>query len=511
MAIIEIKIPKGIARVLNLPVSDARRQQLKVLKKLLRRARFTEFGQAYRFDEILMSRHPGKKFQQTVPSCNYSKMYKDWWYKTLEGTPDVCWPGVIKYFALSSGTSEAASKYIPITKDLIRSNTVTSFRQLLSLTRYENVPKSSIGKGWLMLGGSTQLQKGPTYFAGDLSGIQQKNIPFWFSGLGLYKPGKKIAKEKDWAKKLEEVVENAPNWDIGFIVGVPAWLQLCLEKIIERYNLKHIHELWPNMAFYVHGGVALEPYKKGFEKLLGKPITYIQTYLASEGFLAYQNRQDTAGMQLALNNNIFFEFVPFDDKNFDSEGNMHEEHEALMIHEIEEHRDYAILISTNAGAWRYAIGDTVRLVDREKNEIIITGRTKHFLSLVGEHLSVDNMTKAIEMASEELNISIPEFTVCGVPYGTFFAHKWYIATDDKVDAASLGSVIDNKLKMLNDDYEVERKHALKAVEVEVLPEHTFLDFMDARGKVGGQHKFPRVLKGKILEEWQGFLQQEKAN
>lgn len=511
MAIIEIKIPKGIARVLNLPVSDARRQQLKVLKKLLRRARFTEFGQAYRFDEILMSRHPGKKFQQTVPSCNYSKMYKDWWYKTLEGTPDVCWPGVIKYFALSSGTSEAASKYIPITKDLIRSNTVTSFRQLLSLTRYENVPKSSIGKGWLMLGGSTQLQKGPTYFAGDLSGIQQKNIPFWFSGLGLYKPGKKIAKEKDWAKKLEEVVENAPNWDIGFIVGVPAWLQLCLEKIIERYNLKHIHELWPNMAFYVHGGVALEPYKKGFEKLLGKPITYIQTYLASEGFLAYQNRQDTAGMQLALNNNIFFEFVPFDDRNFDSEGNMHEAHEALMIHEIEEHKDYAILISTNAGAWRYAIGDTVRLVDREKNEIIITGRTKHFLSLVGEHLSVDNMTKAIEMASEELNISIPEFTVCGVPYGTFFAHKWYIATDDTVDAASLGSVIDNKLKLLNDDYEVERKHALKAVEVEVLPEHTFLDFMDARGKVGGQHKFPRVLKGKILEEWQGFLQQEKAN
>lgn len=511
MAIIEIKIPKGIARVLNLPVSDARRQQLKVLKKLLRRARFTEFGQAYRFDEILMSRHPGKKFQQTVPSCNYSKMYKDWWYKTLEGTPDVCWPGVIKYFALSSGTSEAASKYIPITKDLIRSNTVTSFRQLLSLTRYENVPKSSIGKGWLMLGGSTQLQKGPTYFAGDLSGIQQKNIPFWFSGLGLYKPGKKIAKEKDWDKKLEEVVENAPNWDIGFIVGVPAWLQLCLEKIIERYKLKHIHELWPNMAFYVHGGVALEPYKKGFEKLLGKPITYIQTYLASEGFLAYQNRQDTAGMQLALNNNIFFEFVPFDDKNFDSEGNMHEGHEALMIHEIEEHRDYAILISTNAGAWRYAIGDTVRLVDREKNEIIITGRTKHFLSLVGEHLSVDNMTKAIEMASEELNISIPEFTVCGVPYGTFFAHKWYIATDDKVDAASLGSVIDNKLKLLNDDYEVERKHALKAVEVEVLPEHTFLDFMNARGKVGGQHKFPRVLKGKILEEWQGFLQQGKAN
>ena len=361
-----------------------------------------------------------------------------------------------------------------------------------------------------MLGGSTQLQKGPTYYAGDLSGIQQKNIPFWFLGLGLYKPGKKIAKEKDWAKKLEEVVENAPNWDIGFIVGVPAWLQLCIEKIIERYKLKNIHEIWPNLAFYVHGGVALEPYKKGFEKLLGKPLTYIQTYLASEGFLAYQNRQDTPGMQLALNNNIFFEFVPFDDKNFDSDGNMLEDHEAYMIHEIEENKDYAILISTNAGAWRYAIGDTVKLVDKEKNEIIITGRTKHFLSLVGEHLSVDNMNKAIEMAGGELNIFIPEFTVAGVPHGTFFAHKWYIATDDKVNAIELANVIDEKLKLLNDDYEVERRHALKAVEVEVLSEEIFMNFMNVQGRVGAQAKFPRVLKGKGLEEWQTFLQQEKV-
>lgn len=507
MAIIEIKLPKGIARALNIPVSDARRQQLKVLKKLLRKARFTQFGQLYKFDEILMSRHPGKKFQQIVPTYNYDKIYKDWWYKALEGIPDVCWPGVIKFFALSSGTSDAASKYIPITKDLIRSNTVTSFRQLLSLARYENIPKSSISKGWLILGGSTQLQKGPTYYAGDLSGIQQKNIPFWFLGLGLYKPGKKIAKEKDWAKKLEEVVENAPNWDIGFIVGVPAWLQLCIEKIIERYKLKNIHEIWPNLAFYVHGGVAMEPYKKGFAKLMGKPITYIETYLASEGFLAYQNRQDAVGMQLALNNNIFFEFVPFDDKNFDSEGNMNDDHEAYMIHEIEENKDYAILISTNAGAWRYAIGDTVKLIDREKNEIIITGRTKHFLSLVGEHLSVDNMNKAIEMAGEELNISIPEFTVAGVPHGTFFAHQWYVGTDDKIDGKMLAKVIDEKLKILNDDYEVERRHALKSVDVQVMPEDIFMNFMKSKGKIGGQHKFPRVLKGKMLEEWQGFLEQ----
>jgi hypothetical protein len=259
----------------------------------------------------------------------------------------------------------------------------------------------------------------------------------------------------------------------------------------------------------VHGGVALEPYKKGFEKLLGKPLTYIETYLASEGFLAYQSRQDTKGMQLALNNNIFFEFVPFDDNNFDTDGNMIDDPEVYMIHEIEEDKDYSILISTNAGAWRYAIGDTVRLIDKERNEIIITGRTKHFLSLVGEHLSVDNMNKAIEMASEELNISIPEFTVAGIPYGNFFAHKWYIATDDHVQASELAILLDSKLKLLNDDYEVERKHALKAVEVEVLPEQIFMNFMNAKGKVGGQHKFPRVLKGKMFEDWKHFLQLEQ--
>ena len=511
MAIFDIRLPRSIAAALKIPVSDPRRQQLKVLKKLLRRARFTQFGQQNRFDEILMSKHVGKRFQQIVPTYNYSKIYSEWWYKTLEGVPDVCWPGVIQYFALSSGTSEASSKYLPITKDLIRANTITSIKQLLTLARYENIPRSAMGKGWLMLGGSTQLQKGPTYYAGDLSGIQQKNIPFWFMGLGLYKPGKKIAKEKDWSRKLEEIVENAPDWDIGFIVGVPAWLQLCIEKIIERYKLNNIHELWPNLSFYVHGGVAMEPYKKGFEKLLGKPITYIETYLASEGFLAYQNRQNSKGLHLAINNNIFFEFVPFDEHNFDSEGNMHENPTALMLHEIEEKKDYAILISTNAGAWRYAIGDTVRLVDKERSEIIITGRTKHFLSLVGEHLSVDNMTKAIDMASQELNIFIPEFTVAGVPHGSFFAHKWFIATDDAIDAALLAKTLDEKLKILNDDYEVERRHALKDVTVDVLADKVFFDFMKFKGKEGGQHKFPRVLKGAMLADWMQFLQERKTH
>jgi hypothetical protein len=215
-------------------------------------------------------------------------------------------------------------------------------------------------------------------------------------------------------------------------------------------------------------------------------------------------------MRLALNNNIFFEFVPFDYKNFDSEGNMVMNPEVLMIHEVEENKNYAILISTNAGTWRYLIGDTIKFVDIEKNEIVITGRTKHFLSLVGEHLSVDNMNQAIKLVSEELNISIGEFTVAGIPYGNFFAHHWFISTNDSVNSENLKIMIDEKLKELNDDYEVERKHALKEIFVDVLSEQTFMKFMKAKGKVGGQHKFPRVLKGKMLDDWQKFLKGEKV-
>jgi GH3 auxin-responsive promoter len=506
MAFIDIKFPPSLARALHFPVSSPKKQQMKVLKKLLKKSRFTEFGQKYLFDQILLSRHLGKNFQRIVPTFNYDTIFKEWWFKALDGKPDICWPGTIKFFALSSGTSESSSKYIPITKELIRANTLTSFRQLISLASYNNVPKKYVGKGWLMLGGSTHLQKSATYYAGDLSGIQAKNIPFWFQG--MYKPGRKIAREKDWSKKLDEIVERAPEWDIAFLVGVPAWVQLCMEKVIERYKLNNIHEIWPNLAFYVHGGVAMEPYKKGFNKLLGKPITYIETYLASEGFLAYQNRQDAKGMKLALNNNIFFEFVPFDLHNFDIDGNMVANPETLMIYEVKENKNYAILISTNAGTWRYLIGDTIQFVDIKKCEIIITGRTRHFLSLVGEHLSVDNMNKAINLVSEELNISIREFAVAGVPHGNFFAHQWYVATDDEVSPETLKIMIDEKLKELNDDYEVERKHALKDIYVDVLSEETFMNFMRSKGKVGGQHKFPRVLKGKMLEDWQRFLKME---
>ena len=502
--IIDIKIPRAISAALRLPVNDPKRQQLRVLKKLLKKARFTEFGQKYRFDDILLGKNPAKQFQEKVPVHDYNKIYEEWWQKTLEGIPDVAWPGKIKYYALSSGTSESASKYIPVTKDMLRSNQVNYLRQMISLIGYEHLPRNAITKGFLMLGGATDLKKGKAgWYAGDLSGILAKNRPFWFQT--FYKPGGRIARIQDWNEKLNEIVEKAPDWDIGYIVGVPAWCQMCMEMIVEHYKVKTIHDIWPNLGFFVHGGVAFEPYKKGFEKLLGKPIVYIENYLSSEGFIGYKDREQAKGMHLILDNNIFMEFVPFDDQNFDSEGKMVANPKALMIHEVEEGKDYALLMSTNAGAWRYLIGDTLRFVDLQRSEVVITGRTKHFLSLVGEHLSVENMNRAVQMASDEFNISIPEFTVVGFPFENMFAHKWYIACDDSIDADLLIARIDEHLCKLNDDYATERGSALKKIFIQVLPEAAFLKFMEQKGKLGSQHKFPRVLKGKVLEEWNEFL------
>jgi hypothetical protein len=503
MPIFEINLPKNLNKALGLPQRSPQRSQLRVLKKLLRRARYTAFGQAFGFEQILQSKRVGKLFQQKVPVYSYNKIYKEWWHRTLEGESDICWPGKIKFFALSSGTSESASKFIPVTNDLLKGNKIIMIKQLISLFNYKDVPLVSISKGWLTLGGSTDLQKGPGYYAGDLSGITAKKAPFWFQP--FYKPGKKIAKEKDWNKKLKEIVEKAPNWDIGFIVGVPAWIQMCIEMVIERYKLNNIHEMWPNLAFFVHGGVSFEPYKHGFEKLLGKPIQYVETYLASEGFLAWQDKQQGPGMRLSFNQHIFFEFVPFDENNFDETGELVDQPQTLMIHEVEEGKDYAILISTVAGAWRYLIGDTVRFTNKERAEIIITGRTKHFLSLVGEHLSVDNMNKAVQLVSEELNISIPEYCVTGEPSGTFFEHHWYVACDNEIDENILIQKIDAQLVELNDDYAVERKSALKGVRITILPEKTFLSFLESKGKIGGQHKFPRVLKGAVLDDWKKFI------
>lgn len=509
MAILGTLLKKGIKLRENLQqeYSSPLELQKNELKELLIAASSTEFGKYYDFHKTLSQfRRGGKAFYQaykkSVPIHDYNKIYKDWWQLSLKGAKNIAWPGRIKYFALSSGTSEAASKHIPVTKEMTKAIQKTSVRQIISLSKYD-LPPQVFEAGILMIGGSTHLNKKGSYFEGDLSGIQAARLPFWFQH--FYKPGRKIAKTRNWDNKLNDIVKKARDWDIGIIVGVPAWIQILIEKIIDFYKVDNIHEIWPNLLVYVHGGVSMDPYRKGFEKLMGRPIYYIETYLASEGFIAYQAQPNHKTMKLVLNNGIFYEFVPFDDDNFLPSGEIKSTAEAIAIDEVEEGKEYALLLSTCAGAWRYLIGDIIKFTSIEDSEIVITGRTKHFLSLCGEHLSVDNMNKAIELVSNELNISIKEFTVAGIPYQSLFAHQWYIGTDDKVDKKKLKERLDFHLKELNDDYAVERSAALKELMVEVLPLLKFYDWMQSKGKVGGQNKFPRVMKSTQHEEWKKFV------
>ncbi len=484
------------------------KQQMKVLRKLLSKSEFTAFGEHYNFSKLVNEKDVISAFQQTVSTHDYNAMFKKWWYRSLQGETYVCWPGKVKYFALSSGTSEASSKHIPVTIDMLRAIKKSNIRQLIRQGQFD-LPNEHFQRGILMLGGSSHLNYNGTYFEGDLSGIQVKNIPFYFQH--FYKPGKRISKERDWDTKLQEIVKSARNWDIGIIVGVPAWVQILFEKIIEEYNVNNIHDIWPNLALYVHGGVSIAPYKKGFEKLTGKPLLFFDTYLASEGFIAYQDRQGTDSCRMVLDNGIFFEFVPFNEQNFDSDGTIIEKPEAFHIGQVKEGVEYALLLTSCSGAWRYLIGDVIKFTSIERYEIIITGRTKHFLSLCGEHLSQDNMNRAIELVALELNINIKEFTVAGVNYETLFAHHWYIGTEDAVDAAVLRKRLDEILKDLNDDYRVERTAALKEVIVEVMPATVFYDYMHKIGKIGAAFKFPRVMKNKQLLDWQAFLNEKKYN
>ena len=470
--------------------------------RLISKAESTAFGKQYGFNEILNSENPYLVFKKKVPIFDYDKISSEWWHRCLNEEEDICWPGYVKYFALSSGTAGSASKHIPVTREMIKALRKASIRQITTLGKY-NLPASVFEKGILWLGGSTDLKKQGGYFEGDVSGISARQVPIWFQH--FYKPGKKISKEKDWAVKLEEITRQADKWDIGIITGVPAWVQLLIQKIISHYNLSNIHDIWPNLSVYAHGGVSFEPYKKSFEKFFSKKVHFIEMYPASEGFIAFQSQPDVEFMKLITDNGIAFEFIPFNENNFDSKGNLLPDAETLFIDEVTENIDYALLMNTCAGAWRYLIGDVIRFTDVANANIVISGRTKHFLSMTGEHLSVENMNKAIEYVSKKIDVEIPEYTVCGIPFEGTFAHEWFIGTSKNVDKELVKKLLDEKLCEINDDYQVERKSALKNIIINEIPLNKFYDFMSSKGKMGGQNKFPRVMNANQYSEWKSFL------
>lgn len=477
--------------------------QRKVLLALLKKAKLTAFGLKYKFGEILESADPVKAFRENVPVYDYDQMNKEWWHFLLQGHQNVTWPGGQDYFALSSGTT-SNKKYIPVTPDMIKAIKKSGMQQVASLTNF-NLPADFFEKDILMLGSSTSLIKAEDHEEGEISGISAANIPSWFTN--FYKPGGEIASIVDWDEKVRRIAEEAPKWDVGSISGIPSWVELMLKEIISHNKLQTIHDIWPNLQVYTSGGVAFEPYRVSIEKLLARPLAYIDTYLASEGYLATQKRPDTDAMALIIDNGIYFEFVPFDDENIDEEGRVKRGAPVLTLEEAEENKDYVLLISTVAGAWRYMIGDTVIITDKKRAEIRISGRTKHYLNVVGEQLSIQKMNSAIQKLEHAFDMEIKEFTASTVLENEEYILKFVLGTDQETDSQKAAQIIDEELCNNNKNYKVARTKALKGLAVEAVPLEQFYNWSKEYKKLGGQAKIPRVMKADAFEEFRAYLRQ----
>lgn len=486
---------------------DAPRLQKKQLTKLLAKAEHTEFGRKYHFTQILRSANQAHAFRENVPVFDYNRLFAEWWSKSLEDRPDVCWPGIIPYYALSSGTSQAASKYIPVTRDMLRDMGRGSRRMFCGITKFQ-LPAKQFSRQMLMIGSCTAPKLDGQHYVGDLSGIIGLKRPLWLEA--YYRPGRHISDLPEWNERIERIAQEAPRWNIGFSVANPMWLQLVLERILQTHNLQSIHEIWPDFSVFVHGGVFAEPYKPGLKAMFSKPVQFVDSYMASEGFFSYQTRPDSQGMRLLADCGVYFEFVPFDDTNFDDNGDLRSDSpQTLRIEQIEEGVHYAILISTSSGAWRYLLGDTVLFTDKQRFEIRVAGRTKHYLSACGEHLAVDNMMQAIEEAECKIGIGIREFAVAAKNVGNRWMHQWYISADNTdYPGDRLAAMLDTILCRLNDDYAIERKYALKEVKAFIAPHQVFHDWLEGRGRLNGQAKIPRVLKGEQLKNFETFLQEK---
>ncbi len=356
----------------------------------------------------------------------------------------------------------------------------------------------------MMLGSSTDLSERGEFLEGEISGITASNIPFWFQG--YYKPGEDIAKIDDWDERVQTIAERAKEWDIGALSGIPSWMELMMKKVIEHHQVKTIHEVWPNLQVYTSGGVAFQPYEKSFNQLLSKPITVIDTYLASEGFIAFQQRPETHAMKLVTDNGIYFEFVPFKPEYINEDGSLKQDAPVLNLSEVEKNQDYVLIISTVSGAWRYIIGDTIIFTDIDRAEIIISGRTKFFLNVVGSQLSVNKMETALRELEQKFDIEIPEFTVAAVPIKDDFYHCWYLGTETNIDNTKLSEALDKALQEANKNYKVARSKALKGVKVTTVSPGVFYDWNEKNKKKGGQVKMERVMNEEKFSEWESFIQ-----
>lgn len=458
--------------------------QREVLQDLVTHGQYTSIGRKYGFNRLFDIR----RFKATVPIHEYEDL-KPYIDRIMEGEENVLWNTPVSWFAKSSGTTSQKSKFIPLTKESLEDCHYQAAKDVLTLY-YQNNPESDLltGKG-LVIGGSHQVsQINEEIFCGDLSAVLLQNTPFW--GQWLRTPELSIALMDEWENKIEALAQSTINEDVTSISGVPTWSLVLAKRILEITGHKNLKEVWPNLEVYMHGGVSFTPYQQQFQKVFGSEVHYLEMYNASEGFFAAQDGSMEEGMLLFLNHGIFYEFMPIEEYG-------KENPQTIGLKQVELNKNYAPVISTNGGLWRYLLGDTIQFTNLNPFRVKVSGRVKHFINAFGEELIIDNADNAIAETCKLLNCHVIEYTAAPIYFSENEngAHEWLFEFENPPsDLHLFAQTLDASLKKLNSDYEAKRQKdiALRMPQIKSLPKNTFNQWLKSKNKLGGQHKIPRL-------------------
>lgn len=457
--------------------------QQQVLFNNLKKAKHTIYGKEFGFEDIKTI----DQFQSQVPMVSYEE-FEPYIELARRGEKDVSWNGKIKWFAKSSGTTNAKSKFIPISTESLEDCHYAAGKTMFALYLNANPETEIFTHKNLRIGGSSELyQKYETRF-GDLSAILIDNLPFYAELKNI--PNKEISLMSDWNVKMDAIIRASKNEDVGSLTGVPSWMLVVLQKMLKETNNTYLDDLWPNIEVFFHGGISFKPYADNYELITKKSLNYFEVYNASEGFFGIQDQLHSKDLLLLLNNGIFYEFIPMEEFHNDNP-------RVLTIDQVEVGKNYAMIITTNGGLWRYIIGDTVRFTSTTPHRIVITGRTKHYINAFGEELMIENAEEGLKQACMKTNAIISEFSA-----GPIFmtgnekgAHEWIIEFDKNPDDFDLFvETLDKTLQSINSDYEAKRFNnmTLNLPVVHRAARGLFLEWMKSRGKLGGQNKVPRL-------------------
>lgn len=458
--------------------------QREVLQDLVTSAQYTEIGRKYDFHSLYNIRD----FKKAVPIHEYDDL-KPYIQRIMDGEQNLLWNTPINWFAKSSGTTSDKSKFIPVSDESLEENHYKAAKDVLALY-YDHHPESDLlsGKG-LVIGGSHTVHRlnEETHY-GDLSAVLLQNSPFY--GSWIRTPELSVALMDEWEAKIEKIAQQTINENVTSISGVPTWTIVLFRRILELTGKDSISEVWPQLELYIHGGVSFLPYREHFDKLIGKKINYVETYNASEGFFAAQDDPNADGMLLFPDYGIFMEFMPIEEYGND-------EPRTIGLDNVELGKNYALVISTNGGLWRYLIGDTIQFTSLDPYRIKVTGRLKHFINAFGEELIIDNSDKAIAEACEQTGAMVNDYTAAPVYFSEEGngAHEWIIEFEKEPESLEkFRLVLDQTLQKLNSDYEAKRHKdiALRGPVIHRANKGVFAEWLKLKGKLGGQHKVPRL-------------------